>query len=117
MVPKAMMAGAATLERRLEALELRVHALEAGRRPRDAEDAALRRLLAERTRGLAFRSGELLAHARAEDPILAAALAAATIDTEDQAGAWLRDHVGTRDGITIRRLRRRRGWQVVHVCT
>ena len=119
MVPKAMMAGAATLERRLEALELRVHALEAGRRPRDAEELELRRLLAERTRGRTFTADELLAHV-SEDAVLRAAMRDAMIETDPARGAaaalayWLRDQRPRGgDGVEIRRRRRRR-WQVTY---
>ena len=118
MVPKAMMAGAATLERRLEALELRVHALEAAGRPADTQELELRRVLAERTRGLPFTAGELLAHV-SEDAVLRAAMRDAMIDTDPDRGAaavayWLR---GQRhragDGIEVRRGRGRR-WRVTY---
>jgi hypothetical protein len=77
------------------------------RQPRDDADAALRQLLPHATRGLPFTASQLLAHGRV-DRALGAALGATTIATVDELGAWLRDHAGCRDGVTIARLRRRR---------
>jgi hypothetical protein len=105
--------------RRIEALEgavrelrVAVAALEQARSPRDRADADLRRVLAARTAALPFGAAELLKHA-AVDRTLRAALQAATIQTPAEAGAWLRDHRGTSDGIAIVRERRRR-WRAVY---
>ena len=98
---------------RLDALECRVAALEAQARrqicrpSRDAADGHLRQVLAVSTKGLPFTASALLGHA-AEVTELRLALEAATLQSRDEIGAWLRDRQGTADGITIQRLRRRR---------
>lgn len=90
-------------------LRQRVAALEAIP-PRDAADRVLGDTIATSTQRHPFRSHELLEHA-AVIPALAAALADVGIQSADELGAWLRDRVGTRAGITITRLSGRR-WLV-----
>lgn len=91
----------------VEALERRVARFEAVHGARDREDRTLLEVLAASTQGLPFRVSWLFAHAQG-DPTLAGALAAATVSTVGELGAWLRDRTGTHDGITIERLRGRR---------
>jgi hypothetical protein len=93
-------------------VESRLAALEAAR-PRDAQDADLRRVLAERTRALPFTASALLAHARL-DSLLAAALTAADVTSTVEIGTWLRLQKGVgADGVEIHRLRRRK-WRVTY---
>ena len=61
------------------------------------------------TKALPFKAGDLLKHT-AEDGELRRALIAAAILNTAEMGAWLRDHQGTHDGVTITRLPRRQ-WQ------
>ena len=98
----------AALEARNEELERRLVALEA-RAPRDEQDRELRRVLPYTTQERAFKACDLLRHAadvQAADA-LRHALAAATIQSTAELGAWLRAQRGTRDGVVIERLRRR----------
>jgi hypothetical protein len=61
---------------------------------------------------LPFTSGELLRHAEV-DPPLKATLEDATIRSGGELGSWLRDQVGVRDAVVIKRLSGRR-WRVTH---
>jgi hypothetical protein len=96
----------AALRAEVRALVARVEALEAAK-PRDRQDATLRRALAESTKGLPFKVSELQAHAKG-DPELVRAILGADLDSPDGIGAWLRDNVGTQSGVTIERLKGRR---------
>jgi hypothetical protein len=87
------------------ALEAAVAELQAAR-PRDVEDAALRRMLPVATYSLLFTAAELLQRGRL-DPELGAALAAATLASAPEVGCWLRAQRGTRDGVRIAREGRR----------
>jgi hypothetical protein len=102
----ALLARVDALEIRNAELAARIAALEAAK-PRDRQDAALRRALGESTKGLPFKVSELQAHAKG-DPELARAILGADLDSPDGIGAWLRDNVGAQGGVTIERLRGRR---------
>ena len=80
--------------------------LEAARPARDREDLALRQIVASSTRALPFSCSDLLKFARL-DAALRAALDAVTIQSSNELGCWLRSARGTRDGVTIERLKRR----------
>ena len=110
-IPKnlTLEARVAVLEQRDAERERRLAALEAAA-PRDQADRVLGDVIIASTKRLPFRSHELLAHA-ASDPTLRAALLDVGLQTADEVGAWLRDRIGTRDGITVCRLRGRR-WRV-----
>jgi len=97
------------LRAELDAIRQRVAALEAVA-PRDQADRVLGDVITASTTGLPFRSHELLEHA-ATDRALRAALLDVGLQTADEVGAWLRDRVGTRHGVTVCRLRGRR-WRV-----
>ena len=88
---------------RFAAVEARLSALESSARPnRDQADADLRQVLPRSTRGLRFRTSELMAHARV-DADLRRALVAADLTTAAAIGTWLRDSKRTLDGVTITR--------------
>jgi hypothetical protein len=97
----------AAQQARLDELERQVEALTAARAPRDEQDRALRRQIALSTKGLRFTALWLLEHGD-EDHALKHALAAATLQSVDEVGSWLRDHRGDADGVCIERLQRRR---------
>jgi hypothetical protein len=86
-------------------LRQRVSALEAAR-PRDAADGELRQQLATSTEALPFRSKDLFAHGGVDAALRRALVRADCFDVET-IGLWLRRERGTRDGVTIERLRRR----------
>jgi hypothetical protein len=105
----ALTAEVAALRQRNAEHERRLAALEAVA-PRDQADRVLGDVIIASTTGLPFRSHELLDHA-ATDAVLRAALLDVGLQTADEVGAWLRDRVGTRHGITVSRRRGRR-WHV-----
>jgi hypothetical protein len=98
---------------RIALLEARVGQLEQAGRSRDAADAALRQQLPSSTRGLPFRSADLLQRAPLDEALAEALVAADVVNVAD-VGVWLRDHAGVENGVAIVRLRKRR-WQVRHV--
>jgi hypothetical protein len=110
------MAGVDVLAR-LDALEAAVSALtarlaghEASRPDRDRADADLRFALAV---AHADRASILASDViGTDDPALKRALRACDITTAGELGAWLRDRKGVRDGITIKKDRRRGRWRV-----
>ena len=105
----ALTAEVADLRQRDAEHERRLAALEAVA-PRDQADRVLGDVIITSTTSLPFRSHELLDHA-ATDAALRAALLEVGLQTADEVGAWLRDRIGTRHGITVSRLRGRR-WRV-----
>ena len=94
------------------ALTARVAALETtARANRDEADAAVRQVLPRSTRGLKFRTKELMAHATV-DAELRRALVAADLTTAPAIGTWLRDSKRTLDGVTI--TREGRSWRATY---
>lgn len=92
------------------ALEARCAALEAARPDRDRADADLRFALAVICAdGLPILASDVLT---TRDAALRRALEDCTIQTPGELGSWLRDHRGTKDGITIAKDRRRGRWRV-----
>lgn len=79
---------------------------------RDEADRVLLHVLAESTVGLPFTAKKALAHASRVDAGLGAALRDATIESPGELGCWCRRMVGTRDGVTVTRLKR--GWWQVN---
>ncbi len=100
----------AALVARLDAHDRRLAALEAIA-PRDQADQQAAVAVATTTEALPFTSAALLRHATVT-PALAAALLEVGLQTPAEVGAWLRDRVGTRNGITVCRLRGRQ-WRVM----
>lgn len=91
---------------RLDALERRLDALEAGQRSTSVEDAALLACIAERADGRPFLASDVTAWA-AVDQHIADALDAAFLEGPAEIGGWLRARAGqTIGGLVIRRGRR-----------
>lgn len=103
-------AGCAALRAEVVSLCGRVATLEASRPDRDRADADLRfALAAVHADGPGVLASDVLA---TRDVPLRKALEDCTIQTPGELGSWLRDHCGTRDGITIAKDRRRGRWRV-----
>ena len=72
--------------------------------------------MANSTKGLPFKVGELLKHT-AEDDALRRALVAADLTRAQDLGNWLRDQRGVYDGVVITHLQRPYWQATLHVST